>query len=83
MGPCVLPDAWFTLTAFPCARLKKSSDHGLPVNRPPMTAYDPGTTPPRADAAPSGPAQKHDYGTHRPVKWMPRRDVTDRGPLRL
>ena len=65
------------------ARARKSDGHGLSVNRPQMTAYDPGTSPPRADAAPSGPVQKHDYETHRPVKSMPRRDVTDRGLLRL
>lgn len=65
------------------ASARKSDGHGLSVNRPPMTAYDPGTTPPRADATPSGAAQKHDYETHRPVKSMLRRDVTDRGLLRL
>ena len=48
-----------------------------------MTEKDPGTTPPRADAAPSGPAQKHDNETHRTVKSRPRRDVTDRGLLWL
>ena len=34
--------------------------------------YDPGTTPPRAGSAPSGPAQKRDNVTHRRFK--------DRGP---
>jgi len=74
---------WFTPVASPGKRARKSDGHGLSVNRPQMTAYDPGTSPPRADAAPSGPVQKHDYETHRPVKSMPRRDVTDRGLLRL
>lgn len=44
-----------------------------------MMGFDPGTTPPRIEAAPFSPMQKRDYGTHRPVKSRLRRDVTDRG----
>lgn len=45
-----------------------------------VTGYDPGTTPPRAKAAPSGLAQKRDNGTHRPERSSCD-DLMDRGPL--
>ena len=41
--------------------------HGLPAHRPPSAGDDPGTTPPRTDAAPSSPVQKRDNETHRAV----------------
>lgn len=47
---------------------------------PPSAGEDPGTTTPRAGAAPSGPAQKRDNETHRPVNSRLRREVADRGP---
>lgn len=44
-----------------------------------VTGYDPGTSPPRAKAAPSSLAQKRDNGTHRPVNAS-FDDLMDRGP---
>ena len=47
--------------------LRKSDGHGVRRHRPPSLRHDPGTTPPRAEPTPSGPAQKHDNKTHRRV----------------
>lgn len=49
----------------------EDSRYGLPAHRPPNAGDDPGTTPPRAEPTPSGPAQKRDNETHRP--WHYRR----------
>lgn len=57
----------------------KSGDHGALACRPRKTNYGSGTTPSRAEAAPSGPAQKRDNKTHRPVK-LPLGGLLDRGP---
>lgn len=57
----------------------KSGDHGALACRPRKMSYGSGTTPSRADAAPSGPAQKRDNKTHRPVK-LPSGGLLDRGP---
>ena len=57
----------------------KSGDHGVLVCRPRKMSYGSGTTPSRAEAAPSGPAQKRDNKTHRPVK-LPSGGLLDRGP---
>lgn len=48
----------------------KSGDHGALACRPRKTSYGSGTTPSRAEAVPSGPAQKRDNKTHRPVKRL-------------
>lgn len=60
-------------------RLVENSAHGARSHRPQTDRHDPGITPPRADAAPSGPAQKRDNETHRPVTWRSGQE-TDRGP---
>lgn len=57
----------------------KSGDHGTLACRPRKTSNGSGTTPSRAEAAPSGPAQKRDNKTHRPVK-LPSGGLLDRGP---
>ncbi len=79
-GPPVRRSRTGLCPCFAARETAKSRGHGLPAHRPPSAGYDPGTSPPRAGAAPSGPAQKRDNETHRPVKSTPGRDVTDRGP---
>lgn len=70
---------WFIRHFPPCGTGYEKGRHGLPAHRSPSAGNDPGTTPPRAGSAPSGPAQKRDNETHRLVPMPLRVLVVDRG----